>query len=185
MHRRSAVENVQNRGLYWWTMSELTVIPECRRFLWITPRPFQFPATTPPPTLPSPWDDSLQRNCTGWGRRMSHRKWNYSWVGLCGLFSLLFHFLCDILRPHPVERVRGRERERDERIDNVIWFCVTSWKEGGRGKRTKEDLKSWLITANVPGRILYSPSSCQGLLTLLTSAILSINTFRAGHQLKT
>ena len=40
------------------------------------------------------------------------------------------------------EGERERERERDERIDNVIWFCVTSWKEGGRGKRTKEDLKS-------------------------------------------
>ena len=39
--------------------------------------------------------------CTGWGRRMSHQKWNYSWVGLCGLSGPLFHFKCDIQGSDP------------------------------------------------------------------------------------
>ena len=51
--------------------------------------------------------------------------------------SISRHHTSSLLLPLPPPRDDSlqrncRERERDERIDNVIWFCVTS--EGGRGR---------------------------------------------------
>ena len=57
---------------------------------------------------------------------MSHRKWNNGLnTGQCCLFCPLFHFLCDILCPHP------------EKCRMDAWMCVP-WGAGAGGLAVDE-----------------------------------------------